>query len=781
MEKVTIMDVAAEGKAIAKVNDLVIFVPYVVPGDVVDLQIKRKKNKYAEAEAVKFHELSPNRAVPFCQHYGVCGGCKWQVLPYSEQIRYKQKQVEDNLRRIGKIELPEISPILGSDKTEFYRNKLEFTFSNKRWLTNEEVRQDVKYDQMNAVGFHIPGAFDKVLAIEKCWLQDDISNRIRNAVRDYAYEHDYSFINLRTQEGMLRNMIVRTSSTGELMVIVICKITEDHEMELFKQLLQFVADSFPEITSLLYIINNKCNDTINDLDVHVFKGKDHIFEEMEGLCFKVGPKSFYQTNSEQAYNLYKVAREFAGLTGNELVYDLYTGTGTIANFVSRQARQVIGIEYVPEAIEDAKVNAEINDIKNALFYAGDMKDILTQDFINQHGRPDVIITDPPRAGMHQDVVDVILFAEPKRIVYVSCNPATQARDLQLLDEKYKVKAIQPVDMFPHTHHVENVVLLELRQSVMIIEFQKKKEMGKSPRRTPAEKARAQYTNYAVKEPMELMEFLAAKMPDASRTKLKSLLSKRVVFVDNVITTQFNFPLEAGMKVQISKQKGKKEFNNRLLKIVYEDAYIIVVEKMQGLLSVNTERQKERTAYTILNEYVQRSGRQFRVFIVHRLDRDTSGLMMFAKDEKTQRTLRDNWHDIVTDRRYVAVVEGSMEKDYDTVVSWLTDKTLYVSSSEYDDGGSKSITHYKTIKRANGYSLLELDLETGRKNQIRVHMQDLGHPIIGDGRYGREDAPNPIGRLALHAFKLCFYHPVTGDLMEFETPYPAEFKKLFLKK
>nr|WP_262911230.1 23S rRNA (uracil(1939)-C(5))-methyltransferase RlmD [Bacteroides pyogenes] len=462
MEKVTILDVAAEGKAIAKVNDLVIFVPYVVPGDVVDLQIKRKKNKYAEAEAVKFHEYSPKRAVPFCQHYGVCGGCKWQVLPYSEQIRYKQKQVEDNLRRIGKIDLPEISPILGSEKTEFYRNKLEFTFSNKRWLTTEEVRQDVKYEQMNAVGFHIPGAFDKVLAIEKCWLQDDISNRIRNAIRDYAYEHDYSFINLRTQEGMLRNMIVRTSSTGELMVIVICKITEEHEMELFNRLLQFVADSFPEISSLLYIINNKCNDTINDLDVHVYKGNDHIFEEMEGLRFKVGPKSFYQTNSEQAYTLYKVAREFAGLTGNELVYDLYTGTGTIANFVSRRARQVIGIEYVPEAIEDAKVNAEINGIENALFYAGDMKDILTQDFINEHGRPDVIITDPPRAGMHQDVIDVILFAEPKRIVYVSCNPATQARDLQLLDGKYKITAVQPVDMFPHTHHVENVVLLELR-------------------------------------------------------------------------------------------------------------------------------------------------------------------------------------------------------------------------------------------------------------------------------------------------------------------------------
>ena len=462
MEKVTIMDVAAEGKAIAKVNDLVIFVPYVVPGDVVDLQIKRKKNKYAEAEAVNFHEYSSTRAVPFCQHYGICGGCKWQVLPYAEQIKYKQKQVEDNLRRIGKIELPEISPILGSAKTEFYRNKLEFTFSDKRWLTYEEVKQEVKYDQMNAVGFHIPGAFDKVLAIEKCWLQNDISNRIRNAVRDYAYEHNYSFINLRSQEGMLRNMIIRTSSTGELMVIIICKIVEESEMTLFKQLLQYVADTFPEITSLLYIINNKCNDTINDLDVYVFKGNDHIFEEMEGLRFKVGPKSFYQTNSEQAYNLYKIARDFAGLTGNELVYDLYTGTGTIANFVSRQARQVIGIEYVPEATEDAKVNAEINGIDNTLFFAGDMKDMLTQEFINEYGRPDVIITDPPRAGMHQDVVDVILFAEPKRIVYVSCNPATQARDLQLLDVKYKVKAVQPVDMFPHTHHVENVVLLELR-------------------------------------------------------------------------------------------------------------------------------------------------------------------------------------------------------------------------------------------------------------------------------------------------------------------------------
>ncbi|MBP1614423.1 MAG: rRNA m(5)U-1939 methyltransferase [Bacteroidetes bacterium] len=463
LEKVTITDVAAEGKAIAKVDDLVVFIPYVVPGDIVDLQVKRKKNKYAEAEAVKFHEYSPIRAVPFCEHYGVCGGCKWQVLPYSEQIKYKQKQVTDNLTRIGKIELPEISPILGSEKTQFYRNKLEFTFSNKRWLTNEEVKQNVVYEQMNAVGFHIPNAFDKVLAIEKCWLQDDISNRIRNAVRDYAYEHDYTFINLRSQEGMLRNMIVRTSTTGELMVIIICKIEEDNEekeMGLFKQLLQHVADKFPEITSLLYIVNNKRNDTITDLDVCVFKGNDHIFEEMEGLRFKIGPKSFYQTNSEQAYNLYKITRNFAGLTGNELVYDLYTGTGTIANFVAKQARQVIGIEYVPEAIEDAKVNADINGIKNTLFFAGDMKDMLTQEFINEYGRPDVIITDPPRAGMHQDVIDVILFAEPKRIVYVSCNPATQARDLALLDVKYRVTAVQPVDMFPHTHHVENVVLLE---------------------------------------------------------------------------------------------------------------------------------------------------------------------------------------------------------------------------------------------------------------------------------------------------------------------------------
>lgn len=463
LEQVTITDVAAEGKALARVNDMVVFVPYVVPGDVVDLQVKRKKHSYAEAVAVKFHAYSSLRSEPFCKHFGICGGCKWQCLNYEEQLRYKQKQVTDNLTRIGKIELPEISPILGSEQTREYRNKLEFTFSNKRWLTQEEVEQDVKYDQMNAVGFHIPGAFDKVLAIDECHLMDDICNRIRNGVRDYAYEHGYTFFDLRSQEGMLRNMMIRVVDEGPgLMVVMQFKIVDSAEEVLMKQLLQYMADTWPEITSLMYVINNKCNDTIGDLPVHTFKGADHIIEQMEGLKFKVGPKSFYQTNSRQAYNLYKVAREFAGLTGNELVYDLYTGTGTIANFVSRQARQVIGIEYVPEAIEDAKVNSAINGIGNTLFFAGDMKDILNQEFINQYGRPDVIITDPPRAGMHGDVIDTILFAEPKRIVYVSCNPATQARDLSLLDVKYRVARVQPVDMFPHTHHVENVVLLELK-------------------------------------------------------------------------------------------------------------------------------------------------------------------------------------------------------------------------------------------------------------------------------------------------------------------------------
>jgi len=462
LENVLITGVAAEGKALARVNDLVVFVPYVVPGDVVDLQLKRKKNSYAEAVAIRFHEYSKERVNPFCCHYGICGGCKWQCLDYKQQIKYKQQQVFDNLTRIGKIELPEISPILGSEKIRSYRNKLEFTFSNKRWLTEEEIKSDEKFEQMNALGFHIPDSFDKVLDIRECWLQDDVNNRIRNEVREFALDNALPFYDIRNQEGLLRNLMIRTSSTGELMVLLQCKLVEEKDRMQVESLLKHVSEKFPEITSLLYVNNMKCNDTIGDLDVVTFKGNDHIYEEMEGLKFKIGPKSFYQTNSEQAYNLYKVARDFAGLTGQEMVYDLYTGTGTIANFVSRQAKKVIGIEYVPEAIEDAKVNSSINGIDNTSFFAGDMKDILTSSFIEEHGYPDVIITDPPRAGMHKDVVDAILFAHPQRIVYVSCNPATQARDLALLDEKYKVTAVQPVDMFPHTQHVENVVKLEAR-------------------------------------------------------------------------------------------------------------------------------------------------------------------------------------------------------------------------------------------------------------------------------------------------------------------------------
>lgn len=460
IESVEITDIAAEGKAIAKVNDMVVFIPYVVPGDVIDLQLTRKKNKYAEGKPVRFLKYSPLRVDAFCEHFGVCGGCKWQILPYDEQLKYKQKQVEDNLTRIGKVDLPEISPILGSDKTEFYRNKLEFTFSNKKWLTYEQVKSGESFDNMDALGFHIPGMFDKVLDINKCWLQEDISNQIRNFIRNFCKENGFSFFDLRNQHGLMRNIIIRTSTTGEIMLIV---VFYENDEEKHKLLLDAIAKEFPQITSLLYIINQKANDTITDQEVLTCKGNDFIYEEMEGLKFKIGPKSFYQTNSEQAYNLYKIAREFAGLTGNELVYDLYTGTGTIANFVAKQAKQVVGIEYVSEAIEDAKINSDNNGISNTLFYAGDMKDILTQDFINQHGNPDVIITDPPRAGMHDDVIKAMLFANPERIVYVSCNPATQARDLNLLDEKYEVTRVQPVDMFPHTHHVENVVLLTLRK------------------------------------------------------------------------------------------------------------------------------------------------------------------------------------------------------------------------------------------------------------------------------------------------------------------------------
>ena len=459
---ILITDVAAEGKAIAKVDNLVIFVPYVVPGDVVDLQIKRKKHSYAEAEAIALKKPSELRAKPFCKHFGVCGGCKWQCLPYEEQLRFKQKQVADNLTRIGKIELPEMMPILGSKHVAHYRNKLEFGFSNKKWLTSEQVASGVQFDCMDAVGFHIPGAFDKILDIEECHLMDDINNRLRNGIRAYALAHGLTFFDLRQQTGLLRNMMIRTSATGEIMLLMqFCMRGADDEAQA-KALLEHLHATFPEVTSLLYVNNTKCNDTIGDLDVITFAGTPFIYETMEGLRFKVGPKSFYQTNTEQAYELYKVARNFAALTGDELVYDLYTGTGTIANFVARQARQVVGIEYVPEAIKDAKVNAELNGLDNTLFYAGDMKDILTTGFIERHGKPDVIITDPPRAGMHADVVNAILFAAPRRIVYVSCNPATQARDLALLDADYRVTKVQPVDMFPQTHHVENVVCLERR-------------------------------------------------------------------------------------------------------------------------------------------------------------------------------------------------------------------------------------------------------------------------------------------------------------------------------
>lgn len=490
-ENVTILDVAAEGKSLARVNDLVVFVPWAVPGDVVDLQVTRKKNKYCEARILRFIEESPLRIKPRCEHFGICGGCKWQNLPYEEQLKFKQKQIHDQLTRIGKVELPEFRPIMGSVRQFEYRNKLDFACSNKNWLTAEQMNQQVPF--RSGIGFHISGAFDKVLPIDKCHLMDDMNNRLRNFVYEYALEHNLSFFDLRNQNGLLRDIIMRNSLSGEWMVtfqfgtanpITLdteegeskkeskrnyneliqreCREMKHFERESAEALLDAVHEAFPEITALLWVYNPKCNDTFYDLDVHVHYGNDHIYEIMEDLKFKVGPKSFYQTNTEQAFHLYSEARELASLSGSELVYDLYTGTGTIANFVARSARQVIGIEYVPEAIEDAKVNSQINGIDNTLFYAGDMKDILTNEFIEEHGRPDVIITDPPRAGMHPDVIDVILNAAPQRIVYVSCNPATQARDLQLMDEHYRVAAVQPVDMFPHTPHVENVVLLERR-------------------------------------------------------------------------------------------------------------------------------------------------------------------------------------------------------------------------------------------------------------------------------------------------------------------------------
>ena len=465
LEGIEITDVAAEGKALARVNDMVVFVPWVAPGDIVDIQLTRKKNSYAEGRAIKFHKLSEERTKPFCEHFTVCGGCKWQHIPYDAQLRYKQKQVYDNLTRIGKIDIEELLPIAGSEQEVFYRNKLEFTFSNKRWFTTEELDTKTEDTIHDGAGFHIPGKFDKVLDIKKCWLQDDISNKVRLFIKDFCVEHKYPFFDLREQTGFIRTLIIRTSSTGEVMIIVVF-FEEDKEKR--EHLLTAIKDSFPGITSLLYIINSKCNDTITDQEVITFDGKDHLIETMEDLQFKVGPKSFYQTNSRQAYNLYSIAREFAGLTGNETIYDLYTGTGTIANFIARRAKKVIGIEFVPEAIEDAKVNAALNNLDNTLFFAGDMKDVLTNDFIALHGKPDVIITDPPRAGMHDNVTDTILAAAPKRIVYISCNPATQARDLNRLSVSYRVSKVQSVDMFPHTHHVENVVLLSKISQVELV-------------------------------------------------------------------------------------------------------------------------------------------------------------------------------------------------------------------------------------------------------------------------------------------------------------------------
>ncbi|MBF1523972.1 MAG: 23S rRNA (uracil(1939)-C(5))-methyltransferase RlmD [Segatella salivae] len=469
LEHITIESVAAEGKCIFHYDDKVVFVPFCVPGDVVDVQITKKKHSFMEGRVERIISYSKVRETPMCEHFGICGGCKWQNLPYEEQLKAKQQQVFDQLTRIGKVELPPFQPILGSVKTKEYRNKLEFGCANKRWYTKEEIaalppKEEGQEGNLSesAIGFHITGAFDKIYPIKKCWLMDDLHNEIRNEISRYAKENSISFYDIRAQHGLLRDLMMRNSNTGEFMLLVQFHYDEEGDEQKAMQLLQHIADTFPQITSLIYVDNQKGNDTFGDLELTTFKGTDFIYETMEDLKFKVGPKSFYQTNTDQAYHLYCVARSFAQLTGGELVYDLYTGTGTIANFVAHQAKQVIGIEYVPEAIEDAKENSHVNGINNTLFYAGDMKDILTDDFIQEHGQPDVIITDPPRAGMHADVVKVILNAAPKRIVYVSCNPATQARDLQLMDADYKVAAVQPVDMFPHTPHVENVVLLERR-------------------------------------------------------------------------------------------------------------------------------------------------------------------------------------------------------------------------------------------------------------------------------------------------------------------------------
>lgn len=466
LENIMVLDASSDGQSVAKTDEYVIFIKGAVPGDIVDLQITRKKSKYREAKTIAIKKSSEKRVEAVCQHFGVCGGCKWQNMSYEWQLFYKQKQVTDALTRLAKIELPEIQKIVPSKKTYYYRNKLEFTFSNKKWLTEEQIQnkeltfqEGLGEDARNALGFHIPGLFDKVLDIERCHLQEEPSNAIRNEIKKYAFENKLPFFDLREKTGLLRNIIIRSTSTGEWMLIISFYYDDK---KVIKKLLHHIATAFPQITSLQYVINPKQNDTISDLEIKIFKGSDSIYERMEGLKFKISPKSFYQTNSEQAYELYKITRDFAAIKNTETVYDLYTGTGTIANFVAHQAKKVVGIEYVPAAIEDAKVNSQLNSIGNTVFYAGDMKDVLDDTFIKENGKPDVIITDPPRAGMHDDVTKKIADMAPQRIVYVSCNPATQARDLQLLDQKYKVTKVQPVDMFPQTHHVENVVLLELR-------------------------------------------------------------------------------------------------------------------------------------------------------------------------------------------------------------------------------------------------------------------------------------------------------------------------------
>ena len=457
LEKVKITDIGAEGNAIARVNNIVVFVPMLVPGDIVDIQVTKKRKKYMEGNVIRFHEYSPDRIKPRCYHFGVCGGCRWQHLPYDLQLFYKEKQVRDNLTRIGKVEIPEISPIIGSSEIYMYRNKLEYTFSDRRWLKREEYDSDHNSVNEDALGFHIPGHFDRVLDIRECHLQPDPSNAIRDAVRRYAHKKSLSFFNIRQQSGFLRNLIIRNTSDGKMMVIVVFFLDEP---ERIKDLLDFIGKEFPRVISLFYIINTKRNDSLADQVPVLYKGEDHLIEEVEGLKFRIGPKSFYQTNTRQYIRLYKVARDFAGLTGNEFVYDLYTGTGTIANFVAGSARVVTGIEYIEDSVRDAMINSEINNIRNTHFFAGDIKTILNEQFITGNGKPDIIITDPPRAGMHQDVVRSIVNASPEKIVYISCNPASQARDILLFSGKYKITRVQPVDMFPHTHHVENVVLLE---------------------------------------------------------------------------------------------------------------------------------------------------------------------------------------------------------------------------------------------------------------------------------------------------------------------------------